>query len=99
GAREILLVPIRRHHVPKSAIGPRLVVADAGVDQDGMMRRREEIALDAQHELVFRVEKFRLQPRAVLVEHLLGQRREELQHLEERRLLLDDAMYRDVADL
>ncbi len=41
--------------------------------------------------------ELRLQPRAVLLQHLLGQGREELQHLEERSLLLDDAVDGGVA--
>src|SRR6185437_4808505 len=55
-------------------------------------------ALDAEHHPVLGVEEARLQPAPVLVEKLFGDRREELRCDEERTLLLDDAVNRDVAD-
>ena len=97
--RQVLLEAIGFHHVPERPRRPRLVVADAGVDQDVVVRRLHQVALDAQHELVVCVEEFRLQPGAVLVEQLLGQGREKFECLEERSLLLDDAVDREVAQL
>ena len=97
--RQILLVAIGIHHVPKGARRPRLVVADAAVDHDGVVRRLHDVALDAEHQLVPRVEVFRLQPAAVLVQKLFGDGREEFHRLEKRTLLLDNAVDGGVADL
>src|SRR5262249_40108533 len=81
----------------EGAGGALLVVADAGVDQDIVGRRLHQVALDAQHQLIVRIEGTRLQPGAVLAEQLLGQLGEELESLEEWPPLLDDAVDRDVA--
>ena len=99
GGRQVLLEAIGLHHVPEGTRRPRLVVADAGIDQDVVVRRLHQVALDAQHELVGSVEKPRLQPSAVLLEKLLRQGGEEFQHVEERALLLDDAVDCEVAQL
>ena len=96
---QVLLEAVGLHHVPERPRGPRLVIAHAGVDEDVVMRGAHQVALDAQHELVGRVDKARLQPGAVLLQQLLRQGGEELQHVEERPLLLDDAMNRKVAQL
>ena len=48
GCRQVLLVTIARQHVPERARGARLVVADAAVDQDGVVRGLHDVALDAQ---------------------------------------------------
>ena len=48
---QALLVTVGLHHVPERARRPRLVVADAGVDQDVVVRRLHEVALDAEHSL------------------------------------------------
>ncbi len=85
--------------MPKGAGRSRLVVADAGVDQDVVAWRLHEIALNAEHEPGFRIEKRRLEPGTVLGQKLARQRREELQRVEERRLLLDDAQDAAAADL
>ena len=58
-----------------------------------------DVALDAEHQLVLGVEEARPQPAAVLVEQLLGDGREERRGVEERPLLLDDAMDGAVPDL
>ena len=54
GGGEVLLVAVARHHVPDRPGRTRLVVADAGVDQDVVMRRAHDVALDAQDELAGR---------------------------------------------
>ena len=79
---EARLVAVAGHHVPKGSPWPRLVVADAGIDQDIVARRPHEIALDAEHEPAGGVEVGRLEPRLVLRQDLLGQRREELEGVE-----------------
>ncbi|MFI4870005.1 MAG: hypothetical protein ACHQDD_11770, partial [Steroidobacterales bacterium] len=58
----------------------------------------DDVALDAEHQFIPGADEFRLQPAPVLFEQLFRQLREELQRLEERTLLLDDAVDRDVAD-
>ncbi len=52
GGRQALLEAVGLHHVPERARRARLVVADAGVDQDVVVRRLHQVALDAEHELV-----------------------------------------------
>src|SRR6185437_7907570 len=66
--REVLLVAIGIHHVPKTPRRSRLVVADAGIDHDRVMRRLYDVALDAEHQPVFGIEESGLQPAPVLVE-------------------------------
>jgi hypothetical protein len=91
------LVVVAFHHMPKGLRRPRLVIADAGVDHDRAIRGAQDVALDAQHEFAAG-DIFGLEPGAVLVEHLLSQRREELERPEHGRLRLDDAMNSDIAD-
>ena len=43
-------------HVPFRPLRPRLVVADAAIDQDGVVRRLHHIGLEAQDQHVFVVE-------------------------------------------
>jgi hypothetical protein len=74
------------------------VIADAGVDQDVVMRRLDDETLDGEHQLVGRIEEFRLQPGAVLVEQLLGQGWKESHGLEECPFLLDDGVNGDVVE-
>src|SRR5829696_7321024 len=63
------------------------------------MWRLHKIALDAEHEFPgARVKVLRLQPREVFLQHLIGQSREKRFQLEERRLLLDDAVNSYVAE-
>jgi hypothetical protein len=85
--------------VPERPGRPRLVVADAAVDHDGVVRRLHDVALDAEHQLIVLIEEFRLQPAPVLVEQLFGDIREKFHRLEERTLLLDNAVDRGAADL
>ena len=96
--REVAVVAIGIHHVPEAAPRPRLVIADAGIDHDGVMRGLHDVALDAQDQPVFGIEKSGLQPPPVLLEQLAGHGREKLPRREERRLLLDNAVNGDVAD-
>jgi hypothetical protein len=98
GGGEILLPTPGLHHVPERPCRPRLVVADTGVDQDVVVRRPHQIALDAHVELVLGIEESRVQPAAMLVEQLAGEGREEGQRRKECRLLLDDAVNGDAAD-
>src|SRR5262249_9582635 len=78
---------------------PRLVIADARIDQDVVARRLDDEALHAQHQpAAGRIDEHGLQPGAVLLEELLGERREEFEHVEERPLLLDDRINRDVLE-
>ena len=86
-------------HIPVRPLRPRLVVADAAVDQDGVMRRLHDIGLEAQHQHVIVVERARrAHPRAVLGQQFRRQARQHLQCRQERHLLLDDAMDREIAD-
>src|SRR5215467_12917313 len=85
---QTLLKAVAVHHVPHRPRRPRFVVADAGIDQDVVLRRLDDEALHAQHQpAADRVDECRLQPGAVLLEELLGERREEFEDVEERPLL------------
>lgn len=77
---------------------PRLVVADAGVNEDVVMRRLDKEALDAQHHPVAGIDECRLKPRTVFVEQFHGKRWEELQHLEPCALLLDHRIDCDIPE-
>src|SRR5206468_5525665 len=83
-------------HVPERTARPRLVIADAGIDQDIVVRRFDNKTLNTEHEPALGIDECRLQPRAILVEKLLGQLREKRQRLEEGPLLLDNWVDRDV---
>ncbi len=63
--RKLLFEPVAVEHVPERPRRARLVIADAGIDQDIVVRRLDDEALDAKHELVGRIEKCGLQPGAV----------------------------------
>jgi hypothetical protein len=70
-------------HVPFRPLRPRLVVADAAVDQDGVMRRLYDVRLEAQDQHVIVVERMRgTHPRAVLGQDF---RRQAGQHLQRRQ--------------
>ena len=97
GGGEVALIAVARHAMPERPLRPLLVIADAGVDQDGVGRRLDEIALNTEHQLAAG-QVLRLEPMAMRRQHFFRQRREELGGTEQRRFLLDDAMDRDVAE-
>jgi len=71
------------------------VIADAGVDENVVVRRLHDEALESEHHSAGgRIEVGGLEPGTVLLQHLLGQRREELGDGKHRALVLDDAMDR-----
>ncbi len=90
----------RPSSVPERPGRARLVVADAAIHQDGVVRRADDVALDAELHLAgCRVDRVRLQPVAVLRQHLRRQGGEELERVEQRPFLLDDAVDGEVAEL
>ncbi len=50
--REVLFVAIGIHHVPETARRSRLVVSDAAIDHDGVVRRFHDVALDTERQTV-----------------------------------------------
>ena len=97
GTCQAALVSIGIHHVPERTGRSRLVVAHTCVNQDVVLRRLHQVALNTEHDLVLRAHVLRLHPRAVLLEQLLCQDREERQDVEERSLLLHNLVDGDVA--
>ena len=86
-------------HVPVRPRRPVLVVADAAVDEHRMVRRAQDVGLEAEDEAPRpRFERARLQPGAVLLEPLRRETRQEIEHRQKRAFLLDDAMDRDLAE-
>jgi hypothetical protein len=99
GGREAVLEAAAVHHVPERPRRPRLVIADTGIDQDIVVRRLYDEALHAQDQpAADRIDECRLQPRAVLLKELFGERREKFHHVKERPLLLDHRVNRDVLE-
>src|SRR5208283_751148 len=92
------LVAIGIHHVPKAPRRSRLMVANARVDHDRVVRCPHDVALDAEHQLIRGIEESGLQPPPVLVEELPRHGREKLHRIEEWTLLLDDTVDRDAAN-
>ena len=85
-------------HIPFRTRRPRLVVADAAVDQDGMMRRLHDVGLEAQDQYVVVVERVRApHPRPVLCEPLRRKAGQQIQCRQECGFLLDDAMNGEIA--
>ena len=100
GGGEVLLPDIGGFLVPE---GPRravLVVADAGIDQDVMVRRLDQIALDAEPQLAAgRIQRPQLfQPGPVFGQGFLGQPGEEFQRVEQRLFYFDDPMDFKIAE-
>ncbi len=94
-----LLEAVAVHHVPERPRRPRLVIADAGIDQDVVVRRLDHKTLDTEHQIAIRrIDEFRLEPGAVFVEHFLAQSGEKALQLEERALLFDNRVNRDVVE-
>src|SRR6516164_6052212 len=50
------------HHVPRWSRRTRLVISDAGIDENIVMGRLYEEALDADHQPILAIDKLRLQP-------------------------------------
>jgi hypothetical protein len=99
GGSQAALKAIAVHHMPEGPARPGLVIPDTTVNENIVMGRLDEIALNAEHKLSSRhVHTLRLQPAAVLIQHLIGQCWEKFLHIEEWRFLLDYAMDRDVTD-
>ena len=85
-------------HVPFRAQRPRLVVADAAIDQDGVMRRLHDVGLETQDQHVVVVDRTGLfHPRPVLREPFRRQAGQQVQRRQERGFLLDNAMNGEVA--
>src|SRR5215213_4422515 len=57
-------------------------------DQEVVLRRLHQLALNAEHDFILRAHELRLDPRTVLLEQLLCKRREKRQYVEEWSLLL-----------
>jgi hypothetical protein len=99
GSREALLEAVTVHHVPERPRRPRLLVADTRIDKDVVVRRLYDEALHAENQpAADRIDERRLQPGAVLLKELFGESGEELHHVEERPLLLDHRINRDVLE-
>src|SRR6516225_8632153 len=97
GSRQAFFETIALQHVPKRARRSRLMVADAGVDQNVVAGRLNNEALNTEHQPVLDIDKFRLQPSSVLVEQFFGEIRKETQCVKKRSLLLDYRMDGDRA--
>jgi hypothetical protein len=96
---KVLFIAIGIHHMPKGARRPRLVVADASVNQDILIGHLQEVTLDAEHQFARLIEKPWMQPMPIFLEEFLRQCPEKAKRLKECSLLFDDAMDRDIADL
>src|SRR6516165_7610355 len=97
GSRQAFFETIAVQHVPKRARRSRLMVADAGVDQNVVAERLDNEALNTEHQPVLDIDKFRLQPSSVLVEQFFREVRKETQRVKKRSLLLDHRMDGDRA--
>src|SRR6516225_9300759 len=97
GSREALLEAVAVHHVPEWPRRSRLVIANAGINKDVVVRRLYDEALYAQYQAAAdRIDECWLQPGAVLLKQFFGERWEEFHRIEERRLLYDHLVNRDV---
>jgi hypothetical protein len=94
--REVGLV----EHVPERTAGLVLLVAAAGVDQDGLAADPQEPRVHGEQDAAaLRVVVVRRQPRHVAFELRVGDLRKHLLDRIGRQVGLLDAMYRCVADL
>jgi hypothetical protein len=85
-------------HIPLRT-RPRLVVADAAVEQNGVMRRLHHIGLETQDQHVLRIQRGRLShPRPVFRQQVRRQAGQHLQCRQEGGFLLDDAVDGEIAD-
>ncbi len=84
--------------IPFRTLRPRLVVADATVDQDRVVRGTNDIGLKAQDQRVGGVDRPRIaQPLPVLGQEVGSQSGKHIMHRQERGLLLDEAVNGEVA--
>src|ERR1700758_781390 len=85
GRSKALLEPVKIEHIPEWTCRTRLVVADAAIDQNIMVRRLHQVGLDAQHQpSAFLVEITTFcHPSAIFLQHLLSKRWEKFQRFEE----------------
>jgi hypothetical protein len=94
-----LLETIAVEHVPERPRRPLFVIADAGVDQDIVVRRLDDEALNAEHQAIaVRIDESRLQPGTVFVEQFLAESGKKLEHVEPRPLLFDHGVNSDVSN-
>jgi hypothetical protein len=76
-----------------------VVIADAAVDQDGVMRRFHHTGLETQDQHVVGVERAGLlHPRPVLGQDFRRQARQHLQRRQQGGFLFDDAVNGEIAD-
>jgi hypothetical protein len=90
--------PVVVRHVRLRPLRPRLVVADATVDQDRVVRGTNDIGLKAQDQRVGGVDRPRIAQ--LTADSRPGGResvRKQITHRQERGLLLDEAVNREVA--
>jgi len=73
------------------------MIANTGVDQNGVSWCSNDITLDAEENVSRRIEVFRLQPRSIFCQYLSSQSGEKFQRIERLLLLFDNPMNRDFA--
>jgi hypothetical protein len=84
--------------IPFRTLRPRLVVADATVDHDRVVRGTNDIGLKAQDQRVGGVDRPRVaQPPPVLGQEVGSQSGKQIMHRQERGLLLDEAVNGEAA--
>jgi hypothetical protein len=77
----------------------RLVVADASVDKNGVMRRLDDIRLKAEDQRIVSVKRLRLfQPRAIFSQEFARHFGKQVQRRQETGLLLDDPVDRKIGN-
>ena len=84
--------------IPFRSRRPHLVVADATVNQNDMMRRAHDIGLETEDQPVILTKGFGRKPVAILLEHFRRESRKHVKRRQKRPLQLNDAMNADVAD-
>ena len=84
--------------MPKRTLRPLFVIADARIHQDCRVARLHQIALNAQDHLTARIDMPGRQPTPMRRHHFGREGRKELRGVEERPLLLNDAVNLDIAE-
>ena len=75
------------------------MITNARVHQNVVVRRLDDEALHTEYQPAANgIDECRLQPGAVLIKKAFGERGKELHHVEERPLLFDHRMNRDVLE-